>query len=153
MKDNVTDRLNDLIALDIDAVEAYESAIQRMTIEGLRERLREFQSDHERHILELSAVVSRMGGTPRSKPDVKGFFIKGFTAATSMMGDRAALNAMKGNEKLTTSTYRKALQETWPEDVRDLIRRNYGDEERHLAFIESTLETESWASENRSTPM
>jgi hypothetical protein len=37
--------------------------------------------------------------------------------------------------------------------VRDLIRANYGDEERHLAFIESTLETESWASENRSTPM
>jgi uncharacterized protein (TIGR02284 family) len=153
MKDNVTDRLNDLIALDIDAVEAYESAIQRMTIETLRERLREFQGDHERHIRELSAVVVRMGGTPRTRPDVKGFFIKGFTAATSMMGDRAALNAMKGNEKLTTSTYQRALQETWPDDVRDLIRTNYGDEERHLAFIQSTLETESWASENRSTPM
>jgi len=138
------DKLNDLIALDIDAFNAYEEALDRMTITPVRNRLRTFQADHQRHIDELSEVVTRFSGEPRQRPDVKGFLIKGFTAITSMMGDEAALRAMKGNEHLTTSTYEKALREDWPEDVMLLIRRNFSDEQRHLAFIEECLRNKPW---------
>lgn len=138
------DRLNELIALDHDAVGAYEAAIERIDVELLRSRLREFQEDHRRHIQDLSRVVKGLGGTPREKPDVKGFVLKGFTAITSMMGNEAALKAMQGNEKLTNRTYEKALQESWPEDVRGIIERNFRDEQRHLAFIEESLRLRSW---------
>ncbi|HSP78238.1 MAG TPA: DUF2383 domain-containing protein, partial [Myxococcaceae bacterium] len=53
----MVEKLNDLIALDYDAVGAYEAAINRMDVEFLRMRLREFQQDHERHIRELSQAV------------------------------------------------------------------------------------------------
>jgi uncharacterized protein (TIGR02284 family) len=136
--------LNDLLALDLDAVEAYESAITRIDAVFLREKLREFQQDHQRHIRDLTECVMRFGGKPRHRPDVKGFFIKGFTAVTSMTGDEGALNAMKGNEQLTTRTYKRALADSWPADVRELIEKNYADEVRHLAWIEQTLRTRAW---------
>jgi uncharacterized protein (TIGR02284 family) len=138
------ERLNDLIALDHDAVGAYEAAITRIDIESLRMSLREFQNDHLRHIQDLSRVVLSLGGTPRQKPDVKGFLLKGFTAITSMMGNEAALKAMQGNEKLTNRSYEHALKESWTEDVRTIIERNFRDEQRHLAFIENALRTRLW---------
>jgi uncharacterized protein (TIGR02284 family) len=138
------ERLNDLIALDHDAVGAYEAAINRIDVESLRMSLREFQNDHLRHIQDLSRVVSSLGGTPRQKPDVKGFVLKGFTAITSMMGNEAALKAMQGNEKLTNRTYEHALKEGWTDEVRTVIDRNFRDEQRHLAFIENALRTRAW---------
>jgi uncharacterized protein (TIGR02284 family) len=138
-QNKMIDRLNELIALDHDAVGAYEAAIDRIDVEFLRSRLREFQSDHVRHIQELSRVVVGLGGKPREKPDVKGFFLKGFTAITSVMGNEAALKAMQGNEKLTNRTYEQAMRESWPEEVRVIIERNFRDEQRHLAFIEESL--------------
>jgi uncharacterized protein (TIGR02284 family) len=138
------ERLNDLIALDHDAVGAYEASITRIDVEPLRMRLREFQNDHRRHIQDLSRVVLSLGGTPREKPDMKGFLLKGFTAITSMMGTEAALKAMQGNEKLTNRTYEQALLEGWTDDVRTIIERNFRDEQRHLAFIEESLRTRSF---------
>ena len=138
------DRLNNLIALDIDAVGAYEAAINRIDVESLRMSLREFQQDHERHIRDLTRVVVSLGGTPRTKPDVKGFILKGFTAVTSMMGNEAALQAMRGNELLTNRTYQAALEVEWGDEARAIIERNYSDEQRHLAFIENALRTRMW---------
>lgn len=137
-------KLNDLIALDIDAANAYEAAISRLTVPALQERLLEFKGDHERHIQDLTECVVRFGGEPRKKADLKGFFIKGFTAVTSMMGDEGALQAMRGNETLTTTTYKNALEENWSEDVRALIEKNYSDEQRHLEFIVDALRNRSW---------
>lgn len=140
----MVEKLNDLIALDYDAVGAYEAAINRMDVEFLRMRLREFQQDHERHIRELSQAVQQLGGKPREKPGAKGFILKGFTAVTSMMGNEAALQAMRGNEMLTNRTYRSALEEDWSDDIRTLLERNYRDEQRHLAFIEESLRNRTW---------
>ncbi len=137
-------RLNDLIAVDIDAVSAYGAAIERVKHVDIKQRLGEFQKDHERHIRELSAYVTRFGGKPRTRADVKGFFLKGFTALTSMVGDEAALRAMQGNEQLTNRSYKEALEEAWPDDLRQVIAHNYGDEQRHLAYIRDALHNRTW---------
>lgn len=137
-------KLNELIALDIDATNAYEAAINRMTAPQLKQQLLEFKGDHERHTQELTAAVVKFGGEPRTRPDVKGFFLKGFTAITSMMGDEAALQAMRGNETLTNKKYKDALGENWSEDLRALIEKNYSDEQRHMAFIVDALRNRLW---------
>jgi uncharacterized protein (TIGR02284 family) len=145
-------KLNDLIALDIDAIEAYEAAIKRVSFSGLQERLLSFQQDHERHVAELSDCVTRYGETPRERPDMKGFFLKAFTAVTAMMGDEAALRAMAGNERLTNRTYELALEEHWPEEIRRIIERNYADEQRHLAFIHDALSNRVWDMAEQARP-
>jgi uncharacterized protein (TIGR02284 family) len=135
------ERLNDLIALDHDAVGGYGAALKHLENQELFARMSEFQADHQRHILELSAVVRGMGGEPRQGPDLKGVMAKAFTDATSRLGDTAALQAMQGNELLANATYDKALREEWPLEVRDLIARNYTDERRHLQYIQDALKS------------
>jgi len=140
----IIDRLNDLLRLDRDAVGAYDAAIHRIDVESIRASLRSFKDDHLRHIAELSEQVRRHGGVPAEHPDAKGFILKGFTAVTSMMGNEAALRAMQGNEKLTNTSYANALRENWPPPIREVIERNYRDEQRHLAYIEDALRNRIW---------
>lgn len=140
----MVERLNDLIALDTDAVYAYKVAIEAIEVTFLKDKLREFQQDHERHIRELSEVVSRMGGKPRERRDLKGFVLQGFTAITAQMGTEAALKAMQANEKLTNRTYQRATAEELPADIMGIIARNFTDEQRHLRYIEDALRTRSW---------
>lgn len=136
--------LNNLIHLDRDAIRAYEQAIQACEVVEIREKLTEFMGDHQQHVRDLDAKVRALGGQPPTGRDIKGFLIEGFTALTSM-GDRSALMAMRGNEELTTRTYRSAIEDVRSEDLRALIEKNYEDEARHLAWIKATLDSRGWA--------
>ncbi|MBM4380353.1 MAG: ferritin-like domain-containing protein [Deltaproteobacteria bacterium] len=73
-----------------------------------------------------------------------GFFLEGFTATISMVEDEAALKAMQGNERITNRSYQASLEEAWPDDLRQLTARNYGDEQRHLAYIREALRNRAW---------
>ncbi len=140
VSEKLIERLNDLLMLDHDAIEAYESAIKRMSSEYCRGKLREFQADHRRHVVDIKACVESYGGTPKDRRDVKGFFIQGMTAIQSMGGDEPALKAMHTNERITNREYEQALQDkSLPEDVRKLVQKNRSDEARHLAWIEEAL--------------
>jgi uncharacterized protein (TIGR02284 family) len=143
--------LESLAHLDIDAVHAYTSAIDRIDIVEVKQRLTEFRSDHETHISNLSPLIERLGGkVPTRSPDFKGFFIQGFTAIRSMFGNEAALKAMKGNEELTNKTYEKALGVDFPVDILDVVRRNREDERRHLDYINRCIDDRIWDQEKKS---
>jgi uncharacterized protein (TIGR02284 family) len=138
----IIEKLNSLIQLDVDAVGAYEQAIQRIDAPLIRSEIIRFQGDHKRHITDLSDLVQRLGGKPiETSPDLEGFLIEGFTALRSITGTEGALKAMKGNEELTNKRYEDALHLVGlPDDVLNVIRRNRGDERRHLTYIERSLE-------------
>lgn len=139
------DRMNELVMLDYDAVEAYQQAIDRIENEEAKVSLTQFQGDHKRHIQDLGRLITAYGGTPKERGDMKGFFIKGMTALRSMAGDEQALKAMKSNEKLTNEKYQEALDaRDLPEDVRQVIQRNRDDEARHLSWIERAIDRRIW---------
>jgi uncharacterized protein (TIGR02284 family) len=143
---DVIKTMNDLIHLDRDAIRAYEQAIDACEDAGIRAKLGEFMGDHERHVRDLENRVRALGGEPPARRDLKGFLIEGFTALTSR-GDRSALLAMRANEELTNRTYRDALEDGLPEDVRALVERNYEDEVRHLNWIKEALSSRAWDEE------
>ena len=59
-----------IFRLDHAAVGAYTEAIDSLeTMPSVRDPLLRYRGDHERHILDLSAVVRRLGGKPSEKPD------------------------------------------------------------------------------------
>jgi uncharacterized protein (TIGR02284 family) len=139
----IIDRLNDLIHLDIDAISAYDSAIRACEHESVAAPLRQFRSDHERHVRDLAEEVRALGGTPSERRDLKGFLIKGFTAIASR-GTHSALMVMRGNEELTNRIYQKALKEELPDGVREVVELNYSDERRHLEWIQQALDQRVW---------
>src|SRR5205814_8373660 len=56
-----------LIHLDMDAIKAYEQAIKACEHASIANQLRSFQGDHQRHVRDLSAELTRLG----EKPDVR----------------------------------------------------------------------------------
>jgi len=142
-RDGIVDILTDLTQLDIDAVFAYEQALERIDEEAIYKEIASFRDDHLRHVDDLSELIRKYGGTPPERSrDFKGFFIEGFTAMRSITGTRGALSAMQDNEKTTNTTYKTALAEhpDLPEDALTLLQKNYADEKRHLSFITNALE-------------
>jgi uncharacterized protein (TIGR02284 family) len=143
MNDDTVTTLNDLIQLDIDAVQAYRQAIDACEVAEVRESLISFKGDHERHIADLGPVVRGLGGNPPGAKDIKGFVIEGFTAIMSQ-GDRSALLAMRGNEEITTRRYDAARRANVTADVLQIIEANYQDEVRHLDWIKLAIDRKIW---------
>ncbi len=140
----LVEKLNDLIKLDVDAMHAYDQAIQACTMDELKRGLGDFRADHDRHVRELSDCVKQLGGQPDVRRDFKGFLIGGFTAIVSQ-GDHSALVAVQTNEEVTNSYYRRALEmENLSPDIRKLLEKNYADEQRHLAWVKAKLASRVW---------
>ncbi|MGC4116457.1 MAG: DUF2383 domain-containing protein [Myxococcales bacterium] len=142
---DILSELGKLAQLDIDAIHAYDQAIQNVDLLSVREQLTQFKADHERHVSDLSVTIQRFGGQPPTfKPDFKGFVLQGFTALRSAMGTEGAIKAMKGNEELTNRSYSNALGKGFPVDVQALVQKNYADEQRHLAAINQWISLRVW---------
>jgi uncharacterized protein (TIGR02284 family) len=136
--------LSSLIQLDVDAIQAYNQAIENTDVPEVRERLVEFRDDHERHVLNLSDEVRALGGEPpERKRDVKGFFIESFTAIRSRSTE-GALKAMRMNEELINRTYEKALAAELTDNARRLVREAYEDEQSHLEYVTYALAEKRW---------
>jgi uncharacterized protein (TIGR02284 family) len=140
-EDDPTEMLQHLIALDYDAAEAYQAAIDRLDTQEYKLRLAEFKADHERHIRELTPVVQQMGGDPPTGPDsTKGLMAKGKVALANLMGDKAILEAMRTNEDDTNTAYERAMKRA-PMEAQDIVMRGREDERRHCDWILATLRT------------
>ncbi|RFA26982.1 hypothetical protein CAI21_15575 [Alkalilimnicola ehrlichii] len=134
--------LTHLIELDLDAVEAYEAAIQRLDDPQAREPLEEFKAEHIRHVDELSQVVHRLGGVPPQSADLHGLLAKGKVLIANLAGERAILSALRSNEEDTVQAYERAVGR--PEldlALHELLARNLEDDHRHRAWLQAKLRT------------
>ena len=142
--DKQIEELNELIRFDFDAIGAYNAAINDIKEMQVRDPLVQFRGDHERHVQNLSAIVIRLGGKPADKPDIKGIVRKTMTKVAGLGGTELVLKAMRSNEEVLNKTYAHHLSLDFPDDIKQVIRQNYGDEQRHLAWVEQALQTRLW---------
>jgi uncharacterized protein (TIGR02284 family) len=138
-EDNPIEMLEHLMALDFDAIEAYDAAIERLDNEQWKAQLMTFRNDHERHTEELAPLIRSMGGTPPDGSDAKAMLTAGKVKMANMMGDEAILKAMRTNEDDTNTAYERALAKCPPEAC-DMLARALDDEHRHREWIVATLE-------------
>jgi len=146
----IIEECNDLIRFDHDAIGAYDEAIDNLREPVLTEPLMRFRGDHERHVLDLSAVVRRLGGNPPEHPGARGVIRKTMTKVAGLMGTEMTLKAMRSNEEVLNKQYGERLKKEFPADILDIIRRNFSDEQRHLAWVEQALQLRLW--EQQPTP-
>jgi uncharacterized protein (TIGR02284 family) len=141
-RNKIINTLNDLIQLDVDAVEAYQQVIKHMEYPDIAKKLSDFQDDHRNHIKDLSALVQQLDGKPiKQTPDFKGYLMEGFTALMSVAGSLAAMEAMQANEVTTNKKYAHAASLDLPEDIMKVIQTNYSQEQRHLRYIQEVIST------------
>ena len=132
--------LNDLLQLDHDAVGAYGIAIHAVTDEAHRETLREFRTDHERHIEELTRLIQDRGGKPIQAPHLPtGVFKLAVQKAGALAGDKGLLLAFKANERQSRDKFRRIAENADDLEVADVLARAADDEIRHYDWATRTL--------------
>lgn len=135
--------LNSLIELEYDAVAAYEVAVDKLQTLAYKDQMREFMSDHQRHIIALKPHAAHLGLNVASGPDMKQLVTMGKVLAAQLAGDRAILYAIRSNEEDTNRAYERAIaHEDASPDLLAVFERGFADERRHRAWITRCLEPE-----------
>jgi hypothetical protein len=133
--------LSGLIEVDLNAIAAYESAIERVGSGSNRRQLRAFLEDHERHVDALSEQVAFLGGVPPAEGDLKSLLSRGRVLVANFAGDAGILKAMRHNERPPLVSYRDAvLLPALPAGIRSVLNRALSDEMRHSGFIGGEVE-------------
>jgi uncharacterized protein (TIGR02284 family) len=128
--------LNDLLELEFDAIEAYQTAIEKLEDVGDKREFGSFLADHHRHVGELTACVQALGVTAATKGDLKRVLTQGKVALMGLLGDRAIMMAMKTNEDDTNTAYERAVSRgDLTSAIMDVVQRALADERRHRSWI------------------
>ena len=138
----LVDLMTDLIKLDYDAIEAYNSAIQKLKNKSFADQMRVFRDDHERHTHNLKVFVKELGGQAPTGGDMKSLLTTGKVAMGALMGDKSILMAMKTNEDDTNTAYERAVShQGLTAEMKRVLSGNLSDERRHRTWIEQTMKT------------
>jgi rubrerythrin len=133
--------LNDLLQLDHDAVASYQVAIDAVSTETLKRKLRQFKRDHQRHVAEIGELVRARGGTPVTAPHLSTGMLKlAVQALGAAGGDRAVLLAFRTNEWESANKYARAAGRRFPPEVREVVRRGAEDEAKHYRWAVESLD-------------
>jgi rubrerythrin len=134
--------LEDYIALERDAISAYEASIERLEDPAHKAKIAEFKADHERHLRELTELATAHDAPVPAEGDMKEMLTTGKIKIADMMGqDGAILKAMSTNETDTVTAYDRAVQnEAIPTAARPIFARALEDERRHKAYMENAAE-------------
>lgn len=134
-------QLNDLLQLDHDAVAAYDLAIASLENPRYKQALQRFKADHDRHIAELTQLVTERGGTPTESSHVtSGPFKLAMQSAGKLRGDRGVLLAFKANERQVRDKYRRMAESSEDLVVADVLSRGADDEAKHYGWAVTALE-------------
>jgi uncharacterized protein (TIGR02284 family) len=132
IEEDVVELLNDLITLDLDAIEGYRSALDRLEDPALRTRLGACLADHRRHVDELTALVLAMGDQAPLHGGGKEMLTRGRVVLAARGGPSALLAALARTEEDTLAAYtRAAAFPTLSAPVQQLLVRLCAEEQRH----------------------
>ena len=134
---NFVKALKELIELDYDAVEAYQTAINRLSNITYIEKLESFKADHQRHITELSILLKKHNEDGPTGPSLtKQWLTKGKVVLANLMGEHVILSAMRSNEADTNTAYERMQNypDMW-QDAIEVLKRGLEDERRHKAWF------------------
>ncbi|NBU20759.1 ferritin-like domain-containing protein [bacterium] len=139
------DRLISLVLLDIDAIHAYDQAINNIESLTVKNQFLQFKYDHERHVQNLTSSLHQLGAqAPEYRREFKGYSFSKFKSPESSKDLEEILHIMKENEQYTNMTYDGVLSYEIPDELRTLIKNNRDDERRHLKYIRSCIDSRIW---------
>ncbi len=115
-------RLNSLLRGELAATETYHQALGRVGDDPGEGDLRVIMAEHRDAANELRMHVHHFGGEPAHGSGAWGIFAKAVTGAAKILGQGAALEALKEGEAVGMDSYEYALQDPdLPAECRTLI--------------------------------
>lgn len=123
--DQVISTLNGLIELNRDGQQGFQEAAEKMEAPELKTFCLEQSRSRTHFVGELQTQVHSLGREPENTGTVSGALQRGWLNLKSALGgdDHTILEATESAEDHALDTYRTALTESLPADVRDIVER------------------------------
>ena len=125
--DQVVSTLNSLIEMNRNAQRGYEEAAEKIATPQIKEFCYEQIRIRAQFVGDLQPPVVSLGGHPKKTGSVAAAVHRGWIDLKSTLGagDHAILTAIATGEDYAVKEYKKALDETLPARVRDIVERQF----------------------------
>jgi len=132
--------LRNLLDLELDALESYETAMACAKSDAHRATLGQLRTQHAQHVHELTRRLCEVGGEPPKGPDLKRVLTQSKVALAGLKGDGPLLATLKTGEDDTCASYEQATSApSVPPPVHDLLCRYLDDERRFASSLAGAL--------------
>ena len=127
--DQVVSTLNSLIEINRDGQKGFQEAAEKIETPQIKEFCLEQSRARARFVGDLQPQVRSLGGDPENTGSVAGAAHRVWMDLKSALGggDHAILAASETGEDYAVKEYKKALDETLPAPVRDLVEVQFQD--------------------------
>jgi uncharacterized protein (TIGR02284 family) len=128
MSNNIASILNDLVETSKDGEKGFRTAAKDTKNAELKTIFLRREEDCAKGASDLQQLVSQMGGKPEEGGSVAGALHRGWVdikSAVTSRDDLAILEECERGEDVAKAKYRKALEESLPEDIRTVVQRQY----------------------------
>jgi uncharacterized protein (TIGR02284 family) len=126
--DDVISTLNDLIETCKDGQEGFRQAAEGVERSDLKSLFFEFSQQRAHFAAELQNLVHNLGGDPETSGSAAGAVHRGWInlkAAITGKDEQGILNECERGEDSAKSSYKDALDEPLPADIKSTIRNQY----------------------------
>jgi uncharacterized protein (TIGR02284 family) len=133
--------LNSLLRGEMSAIETYRQALEKLGDSGFGvAELRGLQRDHRDAADALWHHIEQHGGKPSEGSGPWGAFAKAVEGTAKLLGDTAALKALKEGEEHGLKDYQDALADkSLPADCQALLRGLMSTQSGHIATIDRLM--------------
>jgi len=140
------DDLNSCLRGELAAGETYRQALEKSRAEFASDpkfqQLEKMMRNHEQAATLLQSLVRQNGGTPDTDSGAWGTWANTVMGAAHLLGDRAALKALKEGEESGIKQYRALIDGTdTPADVRDAAMKLKKQGKEHCTRLDTMMET------------
>jgi uncharacterized protein (TIGR02284 family) len=138
------DELNKLLRSELSAVETYQQALEReqqkFGQETELQRLNVILSEHQQAASQLRTQIQQLGGTPVQDSGAWGTWSKIVMGTATLLGDKAALRALKEGEESGLKEYQEALQDPdMPPEVKTVINDLLPRQQAHIRTLDELM--------------
>jgi len=134
--DDIIDTLNDLIETSKDGEYGFRTSAEYLQDATLKQSFMARAEECRQAAAELQQLVLRFGGKAEDSGTAAGALHRGWVAVKGTLAgytDKAILEETERGEDTALASYRKALDESLPPDVRLVVERQYeGVKRNHL---------------------
>jgi uncharacterized protein (TIGR02284 family) len=120
------DKLDELLKNELASVETYQQALDKIREDtglGEAQELVRIYEDHKDSASKLETQIRQLGGVPPTDSGAWGTWSKIVMGSAKLLGDKAALSALREGEENGAQDYQEALEDMEvPTDVQSLIR-------------------------------
>ncbi|MBC8041806.1 MAG: PA2169 family four-helix-bundle protein [Rhizobacter sp.] len=126
--DQVIGHLNSLIETCKDGQHGYNTAAEDVKNPDLKTLFMRYGQQRTQYIGELQAEVRRLGGDPEKTSSVVGAMHRGWINIKSAVAggdENAVLAECERGEDSAVETYKKALEESFPSELRAVVSKQH----------------------------